>query len=185
MLRRAFRLGLTVLSALSLVLCAAAAALWVQSYRQWYSLSVNRVDERALDWGASAWSVMLEPSCVYVKYEGPHSWSKTVVLPEPKGEIRILVNERPPTGFRWSFAFADARWDSGINRTALYWELGRFAGAGGDFPKHYRSFRLFVIPLYAIVALTALLPVVWMRGRLRTRQVARRAAAGMCPTCGY
>jgi hypothetical protein len=60
----------------------------------------------------------------------------------------------------------------------------RFAGiemyrdAAGPSPK----FRAVVIPFVYPVLLAAVLPAVWLAGRLRHR---RRAAGGQCAACGY
>jgi hypothetical protein len=59
------------------------------------------------------------------------------------------------------------------------WLAADYPRSGG--PWH----RLAVVPLYAVALITAVPPVVWVRGRLRRRRAARRAAAGLCPRCGY
>ena len=184
--RRLLRLALTFLSALSLLLCAVSAALWVQSYRQRYSITYSRVDERPTEWVRTSRIVSLEPSSIYFEHDTESPLSKSDVLPGPQGEVRIIVRDRPPTGFKWQAEAPGPRWDLVFGRPYLRWRLVRFAWIASDTPKlGGSSFRLMVIPLYGIVLTTAVLPIIWMRGRLRQRQAARRAAAGFCPRCGY
>lgn len=172
-------------SAISLLVCAATVALWVQSYRQWYVLAYNRVEERPTEWSQASWAVSLEPSCLYFKFDGPVSSPKTDLMPGPNGEMWILQHERPPAGWQRNAQLADPRWDAGLDRQQRHWEFARFAFAWGSLPAYYRSFRLAIIPLYALSILSAAMPVAWMRARLRRRKAARRTAAGICPSCGY
>lgn len=184
-MRRLVRYTFNVLAAISLSLCAAMVVLWVQSFREWYSLSYHQVHDQPTEWVSSSWTLSTEPSCLYLQYDGPTSWPRTEIMPGPLGEVRILERERPPAGFVWDRQAADTEWDSAIDRSALHWKLGRFAWAGGDSPHYYRTFRLLVIPIYALVIVAGALPVIWMWNCQRRRQAARRIARNVCVKCGY
>jgi hypothetical protein len=175
----------TILAALSLLFCAAASALWVQSYWQRYALWRSHVEDRPGDWVQSAWGVSLNPSCIYIGHNTAEPAPKMDNYAGPMGEVHLILHERPPEGFEFHAEPAMPRWDWGFGREHRRWQVGRFAWAGADDRSTGGPFRLLVIPLYAIVVATAILPVLWMRGYLRRREAARRAAAGLCRKCGY
>ena len=175
----------TVLSTMSLLLCAVSSAVWVQSYRQRYSLTYGRAVQRPTEWVPSSWTMSLEPACVYIGHSTQAPRSTSDVLPGPHGETRIILRDPPPTGWWCSAEAAGGRWDWAFNRQDLRCQLLRFAWVSANFPNDGGSFRLAVIPLYAVVLTAAVLPVLWLRGRRRRHQAARYAAADLCPRCAY
>jgi hypothetical protein len=65
-----------------------------------------------------------------------------------------------------------------VNR--LWFGQRRLTGTDSDGIVH--AFRNLWVPLWLIAAASAVLPATWVRRRLIP---ARRANAGLCPSCGY
>jgi hypothetical protein len=64
MCRRCLRLVRTGLVGLSLILCAALAALWVESHRHSYVIIRDRVRESEREWWRSQSGAAIRASCV-------------------------------------------------------------------------------------------------------------------------
>lgn len=180
------RIPLTLLSALSLLLCGVAAGLWVQSYRMGYTAAYQQAERGPTEWFTWTWSASLRPSCVYLERSGQPAWSFWVMMSDAQGKMHYEIEPSPPpTGWRWYSEPAGKRWDYGFARRTLKWEILRLAWASDDVANAGGSVRLLVVPLYGVVLSAAVAPLLWTRNFFRRRAAARGAAAGMCGRCGY
>jgi hypothetical protein len=177
MARRLF----TLLSALSLLLCAAVCVLWVRSY--WVRDSVGwlpRHDRFGLVYaGLFSEAGALEVNRVALTFPGG--------LPDDPAERMGEIFEM---GWRSEPAEGDALWRENLMPRSEV-SSGSFAGHGA-IPAEWRSTR---IPYWPAALATLILPL-WsaarsMRARRRRRrnQCARcsydlRATPGRCPECG-
>jgi hypothetical protein len=164
LLRRLF----TPLSALSLLLCAAAAVAWVRSGTHLDVLLHVRSPRDVTMWVNDPWGVTYRLTRTnydmgWLKRTGWQVRSGPLppivpppagMLPEPPG-VRFL-------GFEW----AHGVYVPPIRYSAIYTDE--------------RTVR--VIPHWALVAATALFPGAWCLRRWHSR---RRYGAGLCPSCGY
>jgi hypothetical protein len=165
---------LNFLTALSLLLCVAALAMWVRSYRHLDYFGRHIVDMERMKW--SMWHAMSERGTVAFGY----SWTTF-------DSTRLLEayaqNYKPVSGWYggsgsptavpdrpsfWQSAGFDWRWTS---------ERPVVVGIGTASLFSYLEF-----PYWLVASLAALLPTVrlWSIGRAR-----RRVRRGHCPRCGY
>ena len=168
MWRRFLRMARMGLVILSLIACAALAALWVESYRHSYSILRHHVRESEGQWWPSSWGAVVNPSNLSLWRVPERSEAKTVILSGPEGQMFEIPTPRPLDGWKVDSDLADAAW--------LPWRLT----AAGQ-PRR----RLLVLPLWPLVLVAGVGPVWWTAGRIARRQARRRAAAGLCPACGY
>ena len=178
MLRRLF----TLLSALSLLLCAAAAVLWVRSYYpghvyRWSYHDAQRmqIDDDDLllhEGGFCIW----RQSCVTTERE---------IFERYRGSRSERHFERLVRDNRWTVPYPDypdmnewppALWSLGFCFTRARYTIG---------PEVSGEARVTRVPLWPAVALTTPLPAVWAFKWARRRQRRRRRARGLCPRCGY
>ena len=180
---------LTLIAGLSLLLCAAAAALWAESYRQRYTLKHDAVERRDEAWAVESWAATLEVGGVHVRRDTPPAWPVEVNYPGPMGLVQLIRADPPPAGFQWFAEPAGPAWDWTFNRPDVRWQLLRFAWVSSRTPlgrtDGSHAYRLLAVPLWAVVVVTAWLPVVWAHRMLRRRLARRRRGAGLCPRCGY
>jgi hypothetical protein len=182
MWRRCLRLARMGLVIFSLIACAALAALWVESYRHWYRVAHQEVRESQSQWRSSRWGASLDPSCVYLWKEGEQPRMKTEIFPGPQGEVREIPVPRPAEGWQLNAGVADVSWDSGFSPGDVRWRFARVTWVVSTVPGPR---RLLVLPLWPLVLLAGVGPVAWAAGGIARRQARRRAAAGLCPACGY
>ena len=148
----------TILSALSLLLCVATAALCLRSY--WVDDFVSQMIPHQKDpnfyelWGQSVYG------SVYLTYlttsEPPMSGPASLRLSyyrSPSSETQV---PRDTPARRWGFGYAD----------------------------HYQSETVW-LPHWVIVLSTAVLPVMCLTSQARARKRRRRLTLGLCPNCGY
>ena len=162
---------LNLLTALSLMLCVATAALWVRSY--WVADYMR-------------WSNAGRNVCAYSRYGYVLVDDSRTRHGDPPAkldhEYRTLHpsstadENSTPALFRFMSANAP-----GSRATEWRW-LG-FVHATQSMPG---SDRLFVrLPLWPIWAICALFPAARLWGFLRNRGRSRRTRTGLCPRCGY
>ena len=158
MLRRLF----TILSALSLILCLAAASLWV---RGWF------VTDRWLFVGESWVTGLASPKNGVV-----FSWQRSSDM-----SSRLLrgfdhVTDRPAQGAAW-WNMAD---DFAVHETLSHYSWGG-GGFGYSLWKDDSS-RDLLLPLWFVCAISGAMPTAWLIGGLRRRG---RRRGGYCLNCGY
>ncbi len=155
-MKRLRRIILNALIALSLFLCVATGILWARSYRRLERMQYVPTG----DLGYFAYSV-------YGRFDayrqwGPHgglqrgySVSSTGTAGWGNGTDQRAADHRP-------FSFGTSHWDD---------------GPGGS--------RGFMVKDWLVVVITSLLPLFWMRDRLRRRRQVIRLRRGLCPVCAY
>ena len=156
----------TTLSALSLLLCIAAAAEWVRSARS--------IDHPFV-WHKSP----LEGYAV-VTGEGrlgvTHRLHVSPVVRAPAGatpaELAVWSQQFGPQSTRQFLGFA-------------YWRIVHTSRAARHGTFYMGQERWVLVPYWAVVLATAAPPVVWFVRRRRARRARRAAAMNRCPTCGY
>ena len=163
MMRKVF----TCASAVSLLPCVTAVALWVRSYRVgdlWYW---SEADE------SSTWFLASSPGRVILITHWYCSRS-----PRTSGGQRRVRHEARPSlrGPEFDTTFA-------VNRLgfALHWPAPTLATAGGlTYPSGYE--RWVVVPHWLLVVVLLVPPGWWAVARVRGW---RRRTAGLCRRCGY
>ena len=146
----------TLLSVVSLVLCAAVCALWVRSFHvaDWVVLIHRHAPMRTSSAGVATWDgafslqVSLKAS---TDYGDPRNtlWQYN---PQPAGSPMVLPFDR---------------------------SAERWLGFGGTWSgKHF----MLIVPVWAIVLVSGAAAALSWR---RTRQVRRAQRMGLCPSCGY
>ena len=153
------------LTALSLVLCMATAALWVRSY--WVTDEVSQ--------GEAQRQIVVSSSAGVFSAELHDRWedstpSRMAWVHEMRSNMALLV--AVPSGERW--------W----NR--LGFSAGREIVELDLMPVTVRLHRItwLTIPCAAVVAPLAVLPALRLR-RWRLDRRRREDCAGLCPACGY
>jgi hypothetical protein len=159
MLRRAF----TILSALSLVLCLAAVALWVRSYFR--GDVVSFADGPPAPAVSSEWFVRSNYGVLYFARNRAYA-NATGFDPRPLG---------------WG-SHSPNRFFCGpvIQGNIPGFVLGSFSVGG--IRGTARSHAAFTVPHWFLGVLGAIAPLLWLRRFRRTR---RRRARGLCLRCGY
>jgi hypothetical protein len=153
---------------LSLLLCAAAVALWVRSYAVSDSFSHAQLDDPGDMHHSTGWDIETGEGGVAVSQSRFHSTARLDELPsgwvwEPREPVNLTdVWVGIPTTFatRMGFFRTDAQ------SATPYGTSMRLRSVG--------------FPVWTLAALTAVLPA----ARLY-RRVGRRSRAGRCRTCGY
>jgi hypothetical protein len=184
---------LNLLTALSLLLCVAVAALWARSASRrdnlwfcggaggrlwWFESAPGRVAFRS----AAGW-----PAAAPVRHTSAPAAADIGAL--------VLANERPAVMIRdnmqRSLGVSVREWRDGRN-----WLLVRHGtvvtaddpagnATGTGFSPTMRYVEL-VLPQWMLVIVTALPTLAaWGAARLRTRRARLRARRGACPACGY
>jgi hypothetical protein len=173
MLRRLF----TLVSLVSLVLCAATVVLWVRSYRVGYysdSHGYQVVAGRATD--EHYWFLSASGGLVYTRSNG---WSDDPVAvglnTANRGTRGRSFGTPEPDRFRTAAL--------GGRRTVLGFHYGEDrAERAGDLKLTGVS-RTIVVPYWSLCAGFAVVsPLPWLAGAAGRR---RRRAANRCPACGY
>ena len=133
------------LTALSLLLFVAVAALWADSYIE----------------------------IVEVRY-APRGDDQMYVIRSYWGALRLDYSD-PPTSAA-SAPYFKSHWAS-VRSDARQYLRPEFRGFGRD-----RRTGALLVPHWAPLAASAVLPVLWLRSRLALR---RRRRMNLCPLCGY
>ncbi|HEY7120645.1 MAG TPA: hypothetical protein VH475_28940 [Tepidisphaeraceae bacterium] len=164
---------------LLLLLCAAAAGLWIQSY--FASDSVRSVrKERAND----SWSVattQVQASRGYVLFR------RGVLILKNQAYIEQLVpdftNDRDGT-----FWETDVPYDlKGMFKGGSIWNRMGFVAASDfqDSPEEYAANTFVLFPLWPMMLVTGLPSALIVRRRWIAFLRLRRQGRGLCPRCGY
>ena len=168
MARRLF----TLLSAASLVLCAAACVLWVRSY--WCVDALYHATGQA---GFTAYEFQLDRGrFVYVRHRvaaGTDAHHFSTYRHEPN-QMWLTDQIGGDTGSYQPFDRTSYEW--------LNFQLGDGTDISGRAALGFGQVKWLVVPLWAVAGLAAVLPVVWLA---RTGRRARRRTHGLCPACGY
>src|SRR5687767_15796033 len=129
---------------ISLLLCVATLALWLQSHRLGITRVRSSYTERELDWLPHYDSISLQPGGVMFEHLTASPQSKSDLFPGPNGEHRLLVRDAPSTGIVWHLNRPGPSWDWALNRNYVTREHLRFAttsSSGGHI-------RQTLVPLY-------------------------------------
>ena len=151
---------LNLLSALSLLLCAAVVAMWVRSH--WVGDRLSRqADGRA-----------------HAVYSGRGGFG-----------VSCLTNGQPPRGLRWQrvnapdYPFTATSPPTPAERLGFQSYKGAVRFGGLDRPP--MPFRNVVVPYWAVSVAAAAPSVAIMALTARRRRRERRLSGGLCPSCGY
>jgi hypothetical protein len=155
MRRRLFNLA----AAVSLVLCVASATLWIAA--QWRVVSIGGIDERT-------WL-----RCAYLDKAYFVTWGPRHVAINWFEIIDRAAGERK--------AFGQAYFIPGPGQ----FTFRRTPDGPGPFGRPWARQGVIVSPHWFAVLVTAALPAWWTVAYGSRRRRARRAAAGLCPSCGY
>jgi hypothetical protein len=154
---------LTVLSALSLLLCAAAVALWVRSYFR--GDSVGFAGGPPPPAVSSEWFVRSNYGVLYFARNSAYGSA-------------LGFDERP---LRWRSSPPSRVFSHPVVPGRPFsFVLGPFSLGGRIGPAY--SHAAFTVPHWFPALLGAVAPLVWLRRFRRTR---RRKARGLCARCGY
>jgi hypothetical protein len=160
-MKRVLRILLNAATVLSLVLCAGTLVLWMRSY--W------TVD--FLLWRSGGYASASVSVC-----RGSLDVMRARGIPRTFEHVRVAPDEAACP--RWASA-AGLRF--GAAGFAFYAEPD--VSPLGDGPgRQPVPFHELLVPLWAIVAASGVLPSAWMFGRARRR---RRSRRGRCLECGY
>jgi hypothetical protein len=160
---------LNLLTLLSLLLCVAAAGLWVQSFRgagsaRWREVAQNG-GALVRRYAEARWDgSRLHLHCGHETWRDPGEAAVVASAPGARG-----LALRPSSYTR--FAADRPAWE------ALGFGFGG-SSVGGPAYAH-RGWRI-TVPFWAIVFATCALPAAWLRRKWR-----RRGASGLCARCGY
>jgi hypothetical protein len=159
----------TILSALSLLLCAAVCLLWMRSYWVgdfvgWHRRVVGDPTYVERMWAASTepggFGLVLQAYRTPTSSPSPSPFWRT--RPDPKG---LAI----PTWSRWGFKGYVWRSDPSV----------------GSLEHHVASVRMLVVPAWSLCLLAAVLPSSWVAVTARRRMIGRRLRQNLCPSCGY
>jgi hypothetical protein len=167
----------TLLSALSLLLCAATIALWIRSY--WGSDYLARHQVISGDFNTTATkyqSIKCTRGSIRLEVEEQTAYHYNVP------NIVVASPDRPPL---WGWGRLGQRhmgWEDLPERT--FWNRLGFhqyeTGHGASF--YDARVSGVAIPAWLPVLIFAILPAMWVVLFIRRR---RRRGIGLCPTCGY
>ena len=183
MLRRLF----TLLSALSLLLCAAVVVLWVRGARDG--------DQFIFTTGGRLWWIMSGRGTIKVicvrQWPGPERFRW--VTDDSSGRIPTVAYTAPPGSEEEWHALGIA----GENTEVSTWLDGAGTPVSLSESNHpdprrrnalresgMMPYRSVTVPLWMPLVLASVAPGVVLAQRLRSRS-RRRAALGLCPRCGY
>lgn len=174
-MRRLLRWFFSLSAGISALLFMGAAVFWVRSYRV--------LDDPL--WESGRWYIL---QTVPGGFQLNVGWRYRKVGTADDGSD--LYQFKPKVD-RW-------RYKSGFSQGSPYAPLleHQFMGFGYEnsreptlnglgWPDGYRRFRALRAPAWLICGLFLLLPAAWVIGRRRRSRARHRAAAVLCPTCGY
>jgi hypothetical protein len=160
--KRAGRYILNCVTVLSLVLCLATVALWVQSWLVDASLYHSGDNDVSLRSSAGEFAIQIN------KLLNPEEW-----IGMARGWYMLPVH-RPSTPIASRLGSGPTLW----NRLGFAGFHGSTSGPG--VPRF--DIRMIVIPYWPLVIVCALLPI---RSAIRWTPRKRRIKRGLCPACGY
>ena len=154
---------LNLIAFLSLLICMAAAVLWVMSYGVARHLSHVRPDWIAGPGGegAGVFHVHREFRATLMNGRVEVAWWRSTSGDAPPAQAGWWYETGPPVP--WNAGDTVAEW------------------FGFDYGRRGRNWSV-VVPLWAVVAVAALPPAGLLWGKLRRR---RRRKGGLCTACGY
>lgn len=162
-MRRLARLILTILAAISLLLCVAVCALWINTH--WVTHDVV--------WYATT----VSPN--YIRVESEQTQLRVVwVFRDPHPNLSKWTYETWSP--RESTAPNDWRIDSSDDVVFRVLGASLLVRHGADFP-----FRGVLMPYWMMALGLALLPAVRIAGLWRCRRSRARRRRGLCQRCGY
>lgn len=156
----------TLAAAISLLLCAATAALWVRSHTTTDMVSWrNKGGARSVRTATGSLEIALLLA----------DWTA-----EPPQQFHAPQYQRdlPRPPFNWILLMGGSTGD-----TLADWQHAGFAWHQRRNARLGTLHAIAVVPFWAIAAATAALPLAWTTARLRSR--ARRHPYGLCRNCGY
>ena len=165
---------LNVLTAVSLLLFAAAVVLWVRSYLSWES--VGRYPYRPAGHTYHQQAFNSSRGMVWVQWNAVKYLNKSLIAMMDRNRAEGSYDER------WTYAKNNL---SGVAPPARPWErIGFMYYRTKDVRTSEGLQSVFAagVPYWLLAALFAVSPVRWTLVRLRAR---RRAGRGLCPRCGY
>ena len=166
---------LNLLTALSLLLCVAVVVLWILSYSLRPEVSHVGFDRRA---------VALHNGSVQFY------WLKRfelVPVPQTPGvPAAVLGKPLPYLADRpgWHVGAPGKHQLPAASRAVVVRPLANLGGGAVPHPGVI-SGGGFEASVWPLAALTAVLPTLWIVRRRGAAAAARRAACGLCPSCGY
>jgi hypothetical protein len=183
-MRHVFRHLLTIISALSLLLCVAVCVMWVWSY--WNILSIRRTEVTTPDRSRKDWN-----SRKIAVGWGQLSFERIVTHADP-GE-NMLGRTKPTGTDGWTLRRVVIRpdWEKPKVGIGTFWNrlgFGRLEGNGiisvnGVSPPGYSQVMTrHEIPLWVVVLVTAMIPARAIMGRWLAMH---RRRHGQCLICGY
>jgi hypothetical protein len=177
---------LNLLTALSLLLCVAAVALWVRSYWHFDKLTLWRN----------------RPSA-----QSQRSDAEIVTVGSMPGRVlfaAVRVAGADARWFEWAYSDTPSIRDPGLHLAGGGWAYNRRATRQMPlFTAHYQvrdasspwttgnggsalgTERSITVPHWLLILLTAVAPLAWLRSDLARRHRRRRVRHNLCPRCGY
>jgi hypothetical protein len=199
LLRILTRILLNAITALSFLLFLLAIAARVRGHwaREYYGV-VREVTtheqwvcrELAAEWGGGGVGICYAPA------DADAAAAQEAALP-PGVRWGRRSNRWAPSPLDRSYVAWAGLWRRAGHHAQAWWDYGGFSAGraqGRDFasslsapavPRADRRYYWFVLPCWIAAALFAILPAHQTRAMLRRRRTARRAKAGLCPTCAY
>jgi hypothetical protein len=173
---------LNLLTALSLLLCVALSALWVQSHVSYQHVSRGTSDHGAFVVRSLGGRMYLERRSFWTNSPSLY-WYRL-----PPGRTTINVHER-----RYSQSPSRAELlGFGVYRGTEWVWADHFQGAPNSLPPKSHpaggattDYRTLAVPYWSLVAATAAMPYVRWRPVDRVLRILRRRVPGTCAACGY
>jgi hypothetical protein len=153
------------LTALSLLLCAATTLLWVRSYRHLDTLFLQKMHP-------DYWRMDIAQS-----NRGRVSYTRRA------GDAAKLRAANPE-----GITEGVSSWSAAQPSSPISWPgaLGFWTGTEDPvLAKAGFKARVYIVPDWFLLLLTAVLPAKWLARWGRARKLASREARGLCPSCGY
>lgn len=158
----------TILSAVSITLCAAMIGLWVRSYWRCDMLTGGANTPPSI----RAWSISSENGCVSV------DWAALTILIRTEGILPLdMITKEETQGFHWTTTRS-------FRPHNVIRGLARFGWRGFlDDKLHFRTAVYgLVFPYWLPLLLASIYPAIWIRQK---RLEQRRGRLGCCLSCGY
>jgi len=167
---------LNLFTALSLVLCAAAVALWVRTYFRSDTVWYSRVTEGEAFVDISGWQCDTARGDVGLRRQFTRVRNVAAKMRLKPGGWAWQSQVPTDRGFFASVALSQ-RFESGVRAAGFEYYSAQYDGADGSRSGH----RRLVVPVWALVLLTAPLPAVRLWRSVRRGPF----GPGHCRGCGY
>ena len=169
---------LNLLTALSLLLCAAACVLWVRSMRVRDDIYLNG-DHRNVDGSHTNRMTRIMSSRGGLWVERRQATAATV------RRARGDVGASDAHGhFRWD-QFRPALYPLGESSLQPWWENAGFSAYAQRLGYANGHMAGIILPYWSLTLVTGIAPAAWGAGAVRRCRHRRRREAGRCPLCGY